>query len=109
MGELQNYMREIGMREAISEDTFESPDFVKFTVEIKDLFCSKTPTRIFGHPGPLEDICAPPFTDPEASVKIRKANCGTGNRWSKTLSRKSNKLSNKHWHVVYLIPPYLLH
>lgn len=35
----------------------------------------------------------------------RKVICGTGDRWSKALSSKSNKLSNKCWHLAYLIPP----
>lgn len=37
MEDLQNYIRELGMREAIYEDTFDSPDMVKFSAGMRDL------------------------------------------------------------------------
>jgi len=37
MEELQNYIRELGVKEAIDDDAFESPDLVKFSAGMRDL------------------------------------------------------------------------
>lgn len=43
MEELQTYITELGMKEAIYDDTHESPDLVKFSTEMKELILQQEP------------------------------------------------------------------
>lgn len=45
MEELQNYIWELGMRKAIYKSPLESPDLVKFTVEMTDLILQEAPSH----------------------------------------------------------------
>ena len=42
--DLQNYISELGIREAIYEDTFDSPDMVRFSAGMRDLFLQQVPS-----------------------------------------------------------------
>ena len=48
MEELQNYIRELCIREAIYEDSFDSPDTVRVSVEMKDLILQQAPSHLYG-------------------------------------------------------------
>jgi len=48
MVDLQNYIRELGIREAIYEDTFENPDLVKFSAGMGDLIQQQAPSHLHG-------------------------------------------------------------
>ena len=39
----QNYIRELGMKEAIYEEDFESPDMMKFSAGMRDLILQQAP------------------------------------------------------------------
>lgn len=43
MEELHNYIQVVGMREAIYEDVFESPDLINFTLDMTDLILQRAP------------------------------------------------------------------
>ena len=43
MEELQNYIRELGVKEAIDDDAFESPDLVEFSAGMRDLVLQAPP------------------------------------------------------------------
>ena len=45
---LQNFIRELGIREAIYEDSFESPDIVRFTAGMRDLILKQAPSHLYG-------------------------------------------------------------
>ena len=45
---LPNYIRELGIREAIYEDSFDSPDTVRVSVEMKDLILQQAPSHLYG-------------------------------------------------------------
>lgn len=47
MGDLQNYIRELGMKE-ICEDAFESLDVMKFSAGMRDLILQQAPTHQYG-------------------------------------------------------------
>ena len=46
--DLQNYIRGLGMREAIYGETFESTDLVKFLSGIRDLILQQAPFHLYG-------------------------------------------------------------
>lgn len=48
MGDLQNYIRELGMKEAVCEDAFESLDVMKFSAGIRDLILQQAPAHQYG-------------------------------------------------------------
>ena len=48
MEDLQNYIRELGMREAIYEDSYDSPDMIKFSVGMRDLILQQAPSHLYG-------------------------------------------------------------
>lgn len=48
MEDLQNYIRELGMKEAIYEDNFESPDMIKFSAGMRDLILQQAPPHQYG-------------------------------------------------------------
>jgi len=48
MEDLQNYIHELGIREAIYEDTFDSPDMVRFSVGMRDLILQQAPSHLYG-------------------------------------------------------------
>ena len=48
MEDLQNYIRELGMREPIYEDTFDSPDMVKLSAGMRDLILQQAPSHMYG-------------------------------------------------------------
>lgn len=48
MEDLQNYIRELGVREAIYEDTFDGPDMVKFSAGMRDLILQQAPSHLYG-------------------------------------------------------------
>ena len=48
MEDLQNCIRELGIREAIYEDSFESPDIVRFTAGMRDLILKQAPSHLYG-------------------------------------------------------------
>ena len=48
MEDLQNYIRGLGMREAIYGETFESTDLVKFLSGIRDLILQQAPFHLYG-------------------------------------------------------------
>ena len=45
MEDLQNYICELGIREAIYEDSFEGPDMVKFSAGMRDLILQQAPSH----------------------------------------------------------------
>ena len=45
---MQNYIRELGMKEAIYEDDFESPDLNKFSAGMRDLILQQAPPHQYG-------------------------------------------------------------
>lgn len=47
MEDLQNYIRELCIREAIYEDTFYSLDVVKFSVGMRDLILQQAPFHLY--------------------------------------------------------------
>jgi len=47
MEDLQNYIHELGIREAIYEDTFDSPDMVRFSVGMRDLILQLAPGHLY--------------------------------------------------------------
>lgn len=48
MEDLQNYIREIGMKEAIYDDDFESPGLVKFSAGMMDFILQQAPPHWYG-------------------------------------------------------------
>ncbi|XP_021238701.1 uncharacterized protein LOC110391220 [Numida meleagris] len=48
MEDLQTYIRELGMKEAIYEDGFESADLVKFSAGMRDLILQQAPSHHYG-------------------------------------------------------------
>ena len=46
--DLQNYICELGIREAIYEDSFEGPDMVKLSAGMRDLILQQAPSRLYG-------------------------------------------------------------
>ena len=44
----QNYIRELGMKEAIYEEDFESPDMMKFSAGMRDLILQQAPPHQYG-------------------------------------------------------------
>jgi len=48
MEDLQNYIRELGIREAIYEDTFDSSDMVRFSVGMRDLILQQVLSHLYG-------------------------------------------------------------
>ena len=48
MDDLQNYIRELGMKEAIYEEDFESPDRMKFSAGMRDLILQQAPPHQYG-------------------------------------------------------------
>lgn len=48
MEDLQNCIRELGMKEAIYEEDFESPDLMKFSVGMRDLILQQAPPHQYG-------------------------------------------------------------
>ena len=48
MEDLQNYICELGIREAIYEDSFEGPDMVKFSAGMRDLILQQAPPHLYG-------------------------------------------------------------
>jgi len=48
MEDLQNYMCELGIRERIYEDTFESLDMVRFSVGMRDLILQRASSHPYG-------------------------------------------------------------
>ena len=48
MEELQNYIKVLGMKEAIYDDAFESLDLVKFLVGMRDLIIQYAPPHQYG-------------------------------------------------------------
>lgn len=48
MEELQNYVRELGMKEAIDDYSFESPDLIKFSAGTRNLVLQEAPLHQFG-------------------------------------------------------------
>ena len=48
MEDLQNYICELGIREAIYEDSFEGPDMVKLSAGIRDLILRQAPSHLYG-------------------------------------------------------------
>jgi len=48
MEDLQNYIRELSMKEAIWMDVFESPDMIKFSVGMWDLILQQAPSHQYG-------------------------------------------------------------
>ena len=45
MEDLQNYIRELGIREAIYEDSFEGPGMVKLSAGMRDLILQQAPSH----------------------------------------------------------------
>ena len=56
MEDLQNYICELGIREAIYEDSFEGPGMVKFSAGMRDLILQQAPSHLYG---PLVSILNP--------------------------------------------------
>ena len=48
MEDLQNCIRELGIREAIYEDTFGSPDTVRFSAGMRDLILQQASSHLYG-------------------------------------------------------------
>lgn len=48
MEELQDYIRELGIKESICDNAFESPDLVKLLVEMRDLILQQAPLHQYG-------------------------------------------------------------
>ena len=48
MEDLQNYVCELGVREAIYEDIFDGPDLVKFSAGMRDLILQQAPSHLYG-------------------------------------------------------------
>jgi len=48
MEDVQNYIRELGMKEAIYEEDFESPDTIKFSAGMRDLILKQVPPQQYG-------------------------------------------------------------
>jgi len=48
MEDLQNYIRELGVRQVIYEDSFESPDTVRFLAGMRDLILQQAPSHLYG-------------------------------------------------------------
>ena len=48
MEDLHNYIRELGMKEAIYEEDFESPDMMKFSAGMRDLILQQAPPHQYG-------------------------------------------------------------
>ena len=48
MEDLQNYIWELGMKEAICENAFESLDLIKFSAEMRDLILQQAPRHQYG-------------------------------------------------------------
>ena len=48
MEDLQNYIRELGMRKAIYEDSYDSPDMIKFSAGMRDLILQQAPSHLYG-------------------------------------------------------------
>ena len=48
MEDLQNYICELGIREAIYEDSFEGPDMVKLSAGMRDLILQQAPSHLYG-------------------------------------------------------------
>lgn len=46
--ELQNYVRELGMKEAIYDYSFESPDLIKFSAGMRNLVLQEAPLHQYG-------------------------------------------------------------
>ena len=46
--ELQNYIRELVIKEAIYDDAFETPDLFKFLAGMKDLILQQAPPHQYG-------------------------------------------------------------
>ena len=47
MKEDQNYIRELGIREAIYEDTFDGPVMVKFSAGMRELILQQAPSHLY--------------------------------------------------------------
>ena len=47
MEDLQNYIRELGIREAINEDSFQSPDIVRFLADMRGLILQQVPSHLY--------------------------------------------------------------
>ena len=47
MEDLQSYIHELGVREAIYEDTFDGPDMVKFSAGMRDLILQQAPSHLY--------------------------------------------------------------
>ena len=56
MEDLQNYICEKSIREAIYEDSFEGPGMVKFSAGMRDLILQQAPSHLYG---PLVSILNP--------------------------------------------------
>ena len=48
MEDLQTYICELGMREAIYEKRFESLDLAKFSARMRDLILQQAPSHLYG-------------------------------------------------------------
>ena len=48
MEDLQNYIHELGIREAIYDDTFDSPDMVRFSAGMRDLILQQASSHLYG-------------------------------------------------------------
>ena len=48
MEDLQNYTRDLGMREAIYEDSYDSADMIKFSAGMQDLILQQAPSHLYG-------------------------------------------------------------
>ena len=48
MEDLQNFIRELGMREVIYEDSFDSPDMIRFLAGMRDLILQQAPSQLYG-------------------------------------------------------------
>ena len=47
MEDLQNYICELGIREVIYKDSFESPDMVRFSAGMRDLILQQAPSHLY--------------------------------------------------------------
>ena len=48
MEDLQNYIRELGMREAIYEEAFDGPDMIRFSAGMRDQILQQAPSHMYG-------------------------------------------------------------
>ena len=72
--ELQNYIRELVIKEAIYDDAFETPDLFKFLAGMKDLILQQAPPH---HYGTLVSILNP-LVDLEVMIWERQRTLRTG-------------------------------